>query len=67
MTTKTNDRRIRFPALRDESQDERLELVLAEVEDVPSSRYLVKSQEYDLPALEEYLRELQELGSPTIH
>jgi len=67
MTTKTNDRRIRFPALHEDSRDERLELVLAQPEEVPSSKYIVLTQEFDLPALEEYLRELHELGSPTIH
>lgn len=67
MRTKTNDRRIRFPAPYEDTRDERIELVFAEVEDGPSSRYILMSQEYKLPALEEYLHELRELGSRTIH
>ena len=67
MRTRSNDRRIRYPARHEDTRDERLELRLTEEEDVPTSRYIVMNAEYDLPALEEYLHELRELGSPTIH
>lgn len=67
MRTKTNDRSIRFPALDEDAWDERVGLVLVEEQDVPCSKYIVMSPEYDLPALDEYLHELRELGSPTIH
>ena len=67
MTIKTGTRRIQFPAPRDDEPTERLEYVLDEEEEAPCTEYIVMSQERDLPALQEYLHELGELGSRTIH
>ena len=67
MRTKTNDRRIRFPAPHEDSGEELAELVFHVEEDAPCSEYIMMSWEYDIPALDEYLHELRELGSQTIH
>ncbi len=67
MKTKTETRRIRFPAPRGDEPVERLEFVLDEEEEAPCSEYVVMSQERELPALQEHLHDLHELGSRTIH
>lgn len=67
MRTKTNDRRIRFPAPHEDSGEALTELVFDKENDAPCNECIVTSLEYDIPALEEYLHELRELGSRTIH
>ncbi len=67
MKTKTGIRRIRFPAPCDDELVERLQLVLGEAEEAPCNEYIVMSQEREMPALQEYLHDLHELGSQTIH
>lgn len=67
MRTRTNAHRVRFPAPRGDEPVERLEFVLDEEEEAPCNEYIVMSQERELPALQEYLHDLLELGSRTIH
>ena len=64
MGTRTDSKRIRLPAPREDDTDARVELVFEEEDDAPCSEFVVMSQEPELPALEEYLREN---GSRTIH
>ena len=67
MKTRSDTRRVRFPAPHEDSGAQFAELVFDEEEDAPCSEYIVMSRDYDIPALEEYLHELHELGSQTIH
>lgn len=67
MKTKVETRRIRFLAPRGDEPVERLEFVLDEEEEAPCSEYIVMTQERELPALQEHLRNLHELGSRRIH
>lgn len=64
MTAKTNERRVRFPAPFCDDTDAPIELVFEEEIEAPCSEYVIVSQEPEMPALEEYLRER---GSRTIH
>jgi hypothetical protein len=64
MKTRNAARRIRFPAPRGDGENLPIKLVLDEEEEAPCSEYVVMSQEGELPALQEYLRER---GSRTIH
>jgi hypothetical protein len=64
MKTRTHSRTKRFPAPHEDHRDDPLALLLEEVEDTPSSEYIVTLQAQELPALHEYLLEL---GSRTIH
>lgn len=64
MGTRTDTKRIRFPAPQVDDTDARAELVFEEVDEAPCSEFVVMSQEPEMPALEEYLRER---GSRTIH
>ncbi|MBI3044622.1 MAG: hypothetical protein HYY78_17530 [Betaproteobacteria bacterium] len=60
MRTKTDQRR-------GHEADEPAAFILDDELEAPCSEYLVMSQERDLPALAEYLHELRESGSRTIH
>jgi hypothetical protein len=64
MKTKTEQRRVRIPAPHCDETDAPFELVLEEEEEAPCREFIVMSQEREIPALEEYLRER---GSRTIH
>jgi len=65
MRTKTEERRIRFPAPREDHRENPRGLVLLEEqEDTPCDDYVVMTQERELPALQEYLRER---GTRIIH
>jgi len=64
MKTRTHSRTKRFPAPHEDRREDPIELLLEEVEDTPSSEYIVSLQARELPALQEYLREH---GTPTIH
>lgn len=57
MGTKTEQRRTRFPAPHDDDPKMRVGIVLEEEDEAPCSEYIVMSQESEMPALEEYLRE----------
>lgn len=60
MKTRTDPRRIRFPAPHGDGGDEPIDLLFEEEEDVPSSEYVVMSQEREMSALREYLHDLRE-------
>lgn len=60
MKTRTDPRRIRFPALHGDGGDEPIDLLFEEEEDAPSSEYVVMSQEREMSALREYLHDLRE-------
>ncbi len=64
MKTRTHSRNKRFPAPREDRREDSLALLLEEVEDTPSSEYIVTLQARELPALQEYLCEH---GARTIH
>lgn len=64
MKTRTHSRTKRFPAPREDRREDPIELLLEEVEDTPSSEFIVSLQARELPALQEYLREH---GARTIH
>ena len=57
MRTKTDIRRVRFPAQHSDATDAPAEIVFEEEDEAPCSKYIVMSQERELPALREYLRE----------
>ena len=63
MRTKTNERRVRFPERYCDDADAPVELVFEEEDEAPCSEYVVMSQEREIPALQEYLRETFELDS----
>lgn len=67
MKTKAETRRMRFPAPHGEELAERLEFALDEEDEAPCNEYIVMSQERELPALQEHLHDLHELGSRAIH
>ena len=67
MRNKTDERRVRFPARHDDDTEALVELVFDEQEETPCNEYIVMRNERDLPALQEYLDELGELGLWTIH
>jgi hypothetical protein len=64
MSTKTHQRQVRFPDPQCDDANEPIELVFEEDDEAPCSEYIVMSQESEIPALEEYLRER---GARTIH
>lgn len=64
MRTKTDGRQLRFPAAQEDKATEIVELVFEEEDEAPCNEYVVMSHEPEMPALQEYLREL---GSQTIH
>ena len=64
MKTRTHSRTKRFPAPREDRREDPLALLLEEVEDTPSSEYIVSLQARELPALQEYLRDH---STPMIH
>ena len=64
MKTRTHSRNKRFSSPREDGREDPIELLLEEVEDTPSSEYIVTLQARELPALQEYLREH---GARTIH
>jgi len=64
MGTKTEQRRIRFPAPHNDDAEMPVEIVFEEEDEAPCSEYVVMSQEPEMPALEEYLRER---GTRLIH
>ena len=66
MRTKTDARRVRFPARHEDDAEALVELVFEDEEVAPCNEYIVMSHEGELPALNEYLDELGELGSLTI-
>ncbi|MDH3288909.1 MAG: hypothetical protein OEP48_14470 [Betaproteobacteria bacterium] len=57
MKTRTSERRIRFPGPCADEGEEPIEFVFEEEDEAPCSEYIVISQERELPALQEYLRE----------
>ncbi|HET9403286.1 MAG TPA: hypothetical protein VFO57_01750 [Burkholderiales bacterium] len=64
MGTRSEQRRARIPAPHEDKTTGLAEIAFEEEDETPCSEYVVMSQERDLPALEEYLREH---GSRTIH
>ena len=64
MRSKSESQRVRSPAPHDDYADAPIELVFDEEDEAPCSEYVVMSQESEMPALEEYLRER---GARTIH
>jgi hypothetical protein len=64
MKNRTDPRQVRFPEPQCNDAIEPIELVFEEEDETPCSEYVVMSQESEMPALEEYLRER---GARTIH
>jgi hypothetical protein len=64
MGTKAEQRRTRLPASHEDEATGLVEILFEEEVEAPCNEYVVMSQERELPALEEYLREC---GSRAIH